>query len=322
MINNKNIKNLLEKIKNKSPKILVVGDVMLDSYIFGLVEKISPEAPVPIINYISKKDTLGGSGNVAHNLKNLGVDVSILSMVGDDNEGGLIKSLLKKIEIKSDGLTTKKNSVTTNKTRFISGNSQLLRLDRDSVDKPNFEKEMNYLNNNISSYNSIIISDYNKGYCSSKLVKSVIKEARKSKIPVFIDPKGENWRKYSNSFCITPNIKEAELILKASLENDLDFENAARVICEKYKIESCLITRGSDGMTFFNGHRAIHQKVGEKEVFDVSGAGDTVISCFCASFSSGLNIDDCLEISSEASSEVVTYVGTVPFNLKFFENDS
>ena len=322
MIDNKYIKNLFSRIKKRSPKILVIGDIMLDSYVFGSVERISPEAPVPIINFVSKQNTLGGSGNVAHNLKNLGVNVSILSMVGDDNEGALTRDLLRKIGINSDGIYIKKNSNTTNKTRFISGNSQLLRLDRDSTDKPNYEKVMNYLKDNIRSYDSIIISDYDKGYCSSQLVQSVIKETKKLDISVFIDPKGETWEKYSNSFCITPNIKEAELILKTSLENDSDFENAARVICEKYKIKSCLITRGSDGMTFFNGHRTIHQKVSEKEVFDVSGAGDTVISYFCASFSLGLNIDDCLKISSEVSSEVVTHVGTTPFNFKFFKNDS
>jgi rfaE bifunctional protein kinase chain/domain len=320
-MNFNNIKMLTNRIKKKNPKILVIGDLMLDSYVFGLVERISPEAPVPIINYRSQKNTLGGCGNVAHNLKNLGVNVSILSMVGDDEEGRIVKSILEKLEVKVDGLFIQNESTTTKKTRFVSGNSQLLRLDNDSYGHPNKEIAMGYIKKNIEIFDSIIVSDYNKGFCSNELVGYLIKETKKFQIPVFVDPKGHSWKKYSNSFCITPNTKELELVLKTSLVKDSEFEKAARSICEKYKIKSCLITRGADGMTLFDGEKIIHQKVGKKEVFDVSGAGDTVISCISASYSSGLNFKNCLDIAATASSEVVAHVGTTPFHLDFLIND-
>ena len=260
---------LTNRIKKKNPKILVIGDLMLDSYVFGLVERISPEAPVPIINYRSQKNTLGGCGNVAHNLKNLGVNVSILSMVGDDEEGRIVKSILEKLEVKVDGLFIQNESTTTKKTRFVSGNSQLLRLDNDSYECPNKEIAMDYIKDYIEIFDSIIVSDYNKGFCSNELVEYLIKEAKKFQIPVFVDPKGHSWKKYSNSFCITPNTKELELVLKTSLVKDSEFEKAARSICEKYKIKSCLITRGADGMTLFDGEKIIPRKVGKKTVFDV-----------------------------------------------------
>ena len=321
MINLKKIKKLLASIKKKNPKILVIGDIMLDSYVFGVVERISPEAPVPIINYRSQKNTLGGCGNVAYNLKNLGANISILSTVGNDDEGGIIKSILEKLEIKIEGLYIQSQSSTTKKTRFISGNSQLFRLDNDSNGPPNRKITKKYIKDYIETFDSIIVSDYDKGFCSNELIEHLIKEAQKFQIPVFVDPKGDSWKKYSNSFCITPNTKELELVLNTSLIKDSDFETAARFICEKYKIKSCLITRGADGMTLFDGEKIIHQKVGKKEVFDVSGAGDTVISCLSASYSSGLNFNNCLDIASIAASEVVAHVGTTPFHLDFLIND-
>ena len=318
------IKSLLSKIKNNKPKVLVLGDVMLDKYIVGDVKRISPEAPVPILNFEREKKVLGGAANVVHNLVNIGAEVSIGTMIGSDLDGELILNLLKKLNVKTNYICKNKNMNTTVKTRFLSGGVQLLRDDRDSSFFANddfifFEKK--YIKE-IKQFKCIVISDYNKGFCTRLIIQNIIKEAKKENIPVIIDPKGSDWTKYMNATSLTPNKKEVEEILNIKLKDNLAFEKAAKIIKENFKLKSCLITRGSEGMTYYAGKNIIHQKVEQKEVFDVSGAGDTVIACLAASVSSGLSIDQILSLCGSISSEVVTHVGTTPFNnsmLKYYE---
>ena len=316
------IKTLLGKIKKTSPKILVLGDVMLDQYINGEVKRISPEAPVPVLNFKKKKEVLGGAGNVVHNLVNLGAEVSIGTIIGQDYNGELVMNLFKSLNALTDSIIKVSNINTTKKTRFLSEGAQLLRLDNDSkglLDK-NFKLFKEKIIKIIDQFDCIIISDYDKGVCEEKVVQEVINKANKKNIPIFIDPKGQNWNKYMNATCITPNTKEVEKQLNLRLKDDLDFENAAKLIKKKLQLKSCLITRGSDGMTYYEENKIIHQKVAKKEVFDVSGAGDTVISCFSVSFSSGLRISDSIELSSIIASEVIMHIGTTPFNIKFLKN--
>jgi D-beta-D-heptose 7-phosphate kinase/D-beta-D-heptose 1-phosphate adenosyltransferase len=298
------LKKLLSEIKIANPKILVVGDVMLDHYVYGDVNRISPEAPVPIINYEKGKEVLGGAGNVVHNLVNLGAKVNIATIIGDDLDGRTIRDLFNNI----------------NKTRVLSGGIQLLRMDHDSRGflKSDFIIFKKDLIKKINQFNCVVISDYNKGVCSKSLIQDTIYEANKYGIPVLVDPKGTNWDKYMNATALTPNKKEVEDQLNLKLKNDSDFENAAKQIKEKFKLEFCLITRGADGMTFYGENNVIHQKVGKKEVFDVSGAGDTVIACLAASLTSGITMEDSIQVSSFISSEVVTHTGTVPFDIKRF----
>lgn len=309
------IKKLLGEIKLSAPKILVLGDIMLDIYINGSVQRISPEAPVPILNFEKEKNILGGVGNVAHNLVNLGVEVNLATIIGDDSEGRIIQDLIKKLNISLDYIHCTENINTTNKTRFISKSTQLLRLDNDSLgfdslDHLNLEKKLDDI---VDKIDCVIISDYDKGVCSEFLIKSIISKSNNKKIPIFIDPKGSQWMKYTNSTCITPNKKEVESELKYQLIDDTDFEKAGKFLIEKFKLQSCLITRGADGMTYVNNEKAFHQKVSKKEVFDVSGAGDTVIACLAASLCSGFNVLESIGLSSSISSEVVTHLGTTPF---------
>ena len=318
------LKKLLSNIKIAKPKILVVGDVMLDHYVYGDVNRISPEAPVPIINYEKGKDVLGGAGNVVHNLVNLGAKVNIATIIGDDLDGKKIRDLFYNIKVSTKHVFSTKNINSTKKTRFLSGGIQLLRMDHDSSGFLNsdfiiFKK---YLIKKINQFDCVIISDYNKGVCSELIIQNIIDQANKDSIPVFIDPKGTNWGKYINATALTPNKKEVENQLNIKLKNDSDFENAAKIIREKFKLEFCLITRGADGMTFLGESSVIHQKVAKKEVFYVSGAGDTVIACLAASVSSGITIEGSIELSGNLSSEVVTHTGTIPFNIKrFIPND-
>lgn len=316
------IKILLDKVRLSAPKVLVLGDIMLDCYISGSVRRISPEAPVPILDFEKEKYILGGVGNVAHNLVNLGAEVELATIIGDDSEGKIIKALIKKLKIPLDYVHSSANINTTKKTRFISNSTQLLRLDNDSVglESSDYFYLQNKLDDMLSEIDCVIISDYDKGVCSEPLIKNVILKSNNKKIPIFIDPKGNQWNKYRNSTCVTPNKKEAEGELKIKLKNDLDYEKASKLILEKYKLDSCLITRGSEGMTYNSNTEIIHQKVGGKEVFDVSGAGDSVIASMAVSFSAGLTIKESLELSSIVSSEVVRFVGTVPFSMKMIND--
>ena len=312
----KYFKKLLSNVKNLKPKILVVGDLMLDHYVFGDVERISPEAPVPILNYSCEREVLGGCGNVVSNLVNFGAEVKIASIIGKDLIANSIISLLSEIGISSEFIIQSEQLKTTKKTRFIASGSQILRLDQDS--KGFSLNDFNIIEKNIKSLlkkiDCVIISDYDKGVCTKSFIENLIFQANSLKVPIFIDPKGEDWNKYSNAFCITPNIKEVESELNLKLRSDNDFEKAAQIIKEKFNFNSCLITRGQHGMTYLGKEGFFHQKVGKKEVFDVSGAGDTVISCFASFFSAKLDITDCLAASSFTSSKVVSFPGTTPFN--------
>ena len=319
---NLNINNkieLLGKIKARNLNFLVLGDVMLDNYITGIVRRISPEAPVPILDFQDNKNVLGGAGNVAHNLINLGADVTFATLIGKDNSGKKILSLLKTVGISTEFVERITHVKTTKKSRFLSEGTQLLRLDADcegllSKDCTSLIKS---LNAKIHLFDCLIISDYDKGICRRSSLQSIIKQARKKNLPVYIDPKGSSWDKYTNATCLTPNTQEVESQLNLELKTDLDFENAAKFLRKRFKLDSCLITRGSDGMTYFDGIHLIHQKVSKKEVFDVSGAGDTVIACLASSFMSGLNLSDSIELSSFVASTVVTHTGTTPFDMNF-----
>jgi rfaE bifunctional protein kinase chain/domain len=314
----KKIKKCLKKIRSKNPKILVIGDIMLDHYVSGDVSRISPEAPVPIIQFKKDKNILGGAGNVAHNLINLFANVDIATIIGSDKEGQVITELLEKIKIPNTFVLRQNNISTTKKTRFLSNGSQLLRLDNDSVGfkKQNFLKLEEKILPLIKDFDSVIISDYDKGVCEKFFIQNIIAEANKTGVLTFIDPKGDNWGKYYNATCITPNVKEVESELKLKLINDNDFKKAGEILIKKFKLHSCLITRGPEGMTYVNNKKTIHQKVSKKEVYDVSGAGDAVIACLSLCLSSDFEVSEALELSSVISSEVVMHLGTTPFTDK------
>jgi len=311
------VKKLLKRIKVIKPKILVIGDIMLDCYVSGSVSRISPEAPVPILSFDKEKNVLGGAGNVVHNLVNLGAEVSLATIIGSDLEGETIRNLINKLKISSENIYSTPKIQTTKKTRFISNATHLLRLDNDSkgYTKRDFILFENKVIKSITKLDCIIVSDYDKGVCTDSLIRKIIIKASNNKIPVFVDPKGKNWNKYSNATCLTPNKKEAESELGLNLVNDLDYEKASQLIIDKYKLKSCLITRGSEGMTYNISNNIFHQKVSKKEVFDVSGAGDLVIACIGLAYASKLVVEEYIELSSELSSEVVEYVGTVPFSM-------
>ncbi len=203
---------VVDKIQETSPRILVVGDIMLDRFIFGSVHRISPEAPVPVVRSMKEKYSLGGCGNVLRNLINLGAQTSIISFVGADQAGKKIKQDLKKKGIQTRHLVKSKSVRTTEKMRIVAEGQQVVRVDWDasSLSDKNLNQIIQEVSKKITEVDGVIISDYNKGMCTELVMKDIINKAKELQIPIFVDPKGKRWEKYYGASIITPNLKEAE----------------------------------------------------------------------------------------------------------------
>ena len=304
--------DIINQIKEKQPKILTIGDLMLDKFIFGDVERISPEAPVPIVKLQNEKHMLGGCGNVIRNLNNLGVKTSLVSVIGQDLAGDLLIDQLLEKNIPVTNILRLKSIRTTEKMRIVANRQQVVRVDwdMDNLKIENSNSLMENISENIESVNSIIISDYAKGVCSESYIKKVIEFSKENKIPINVDPKGTDWEKYRHANLITPNAGEAEAIVGHRLENDKDFEVAGKEICSTFNIKACLITRGSDGMSFISENNSFHLRSKAQEIFDVSGAGDTVISAMTTGIAIGLTSKEAVEFSNQAAGIVVGHIGT------------
>jgi D-beta-D-heptose 7-phosphate kinase / D-beta-D-heptose 1-phosphate adenosyltransferase len=293
-------------------KAIVVGDLILDSYILGEVHRISPEAPVPVLSQNETFSVLGGALNTTQNLKNLGVDAIPLGVIGKDTSGEKILEILSKEKIYSDHIYIDTNFKTSTKIRLASKNHHLLRLDIEEItskkDWDNFFLKI--LENQITNIDFLLISDYGKGLCSKTLLANVIKLCNKNNINIFVDPKGTDYEKYQNSFCITPNQLEAELITGNKLLTNNDFEKAAKQIAINYGIKNCVITRGPDGLTCFDGNKTFHIKANKVDVFDVSGAGDKFISVLAYKISQNESILNSCKYANLEAGKSVKYFGT------------
>ena len=295
-------------------KVLIVGDVMLDKYYFGEVHRISPEAPVPITRVIKEKETLGGAGNVAHNLALLGCATLLAGVVGqDEHRTGLLR-LLDSKNICHEGLMIKKGPTTT-KLRVIGGHQQMMRLDFEEIHP--IEQE---IEDRLKAYikivieqqvGCVIISDYNKGVCTPTLCQFIIECCTESNIPVIVDPKGSNWHKYMGASYITPNLKELNEAVHIEVPNhDEEIKRAAQSIRRKYHIKNIVITRSEKGLSLIGARRSAHIPTLAQEVFDVSGAGDTVIAVLGAALAGGLDPSDAAYLANMAAGVVVGKVGT------------
>lgn len=296
--------------------IVVVGDLMLDHYIYGSVRRISPEAPVPVLEFERESYSLGGAGNVACNLKNLGVRVSLLAAVGKDQLGDLLLGLPDIKEIDTSCVFASKSRITTEKTRILSGtNQQILRLDHE--EKKLLEAdEYDLVIRGFSAIlekgvDGVIISDYGKGFCGGVLCKEVISRCRQKGINVFVDPKGKTWGHYAGAFMITPNLKELSDAAGADIPNqDEEVAAASKGLLERFEIDNILVTRSERGTTLVNQRETLHQKCSEKEVFDVSGAGDTMISTLAAFISAGVSLRQGIFAANAAAQIVIQKAGT------------
>jgi len=306
--------NLLEKFKGK--KILVLGDFMLDEYIEGKVERISPEAPVPIVEANGIRTSPGGAANVVANLLSLGAEVKALGVVGEDEAGEELKRILKNLGAQIDALIVDPSRPTTRKTRIVASSQQLLRVDwecREEVPKEVEEKILSFLKENYDSFDGIIISDYGKGVITKNLFE--ITGKIKEKTPVFLDPKEKNFPVYKEITTMTPNVKETFQAVGVRPETDEKAERAGRLMIEKYGLDFAVITRSEKGMSVITKEEAKHIPTRAKQVYDVTGAGDTVISAFALAFVSGAPPFVAAEVANLAAGIVVGKLGTATVSL-------
>ncbi len=314
---------IINKIKEDPPKILVIGDIMLDRFIFGNVHRISPEAPVPIVQSMEEKYSLGGCGNVLRNLINLGVQASIVSFLGIDQAGEKIKQNLKKKAIPTRSIVESEFIRTTEKMRIVAEGQQLVRVDWDSsnLTVQNLNQVLRQVSKEIKRVDGVIISDYNKGICTESVTKDIINKANELQIPVFVDPKGKRWNKYYDATIITPNLKEAEEAIGRDLITDKDVEIAGKEICKNLNLEACLITRGPNGMSYIGEDAIFHVCSEAKEIYDVSGAGDTVIASFAAGKLVGYDSNTVTRFANKAAGIVVGHIGTTAITVHELKED-
>lgn len=300
--------------ESKGSKIAVVGDVMLDRYFWGSVTRISPEAPVPVIDIEDESLHLGGAANVASNLISLGVVPLLCGVIGKDNSGKSFKEIAEKSGIDCTCLFEDSSRPTTVKTRVFGNNQQIARLDREVRDKISSENEKYIIKNLNETENlkGIIFEDYNKGTLSEFLIYEIMAFAKINGIPFFVDPKIDNFFSYQNATVFKPNRKEAAQALDMNLKTKEDIEKAGKLLLSKLSCDSVLITLGSDGMMLFERNGDITSvPTNARLVADVSGAGDTAIATLASCVAGGASVKDAAIIANLASGVVCEIPGIV-----------
>jgi D-glycero-beta-D-manno-heptose-7-phosphate kinase len=308
----------LTSIKNKfnGLKIAVVGDMMLDCYYRGDVKRISPEAPVPVVEIENEFYRFGGAANVALNILRLGGVPFPVGVIGYDSYGTIFSSLIKESGISEEGILLDESRPTTAKTRVIADNQHVVRIDKESKDylsKTLQNKILRYLDNKIKDLDGIILEDYNKGVLSHFLIEKTIELANKNKIPITVDPKFNNFFAYKNVTVFKPNKKEAEDVLGIKIRSNGDISTAGIKLLERLDAKYVLLTLGEEGIAIFEKGKA-EKRMPTKaiEVADVSGAGDTVISTVTMALASGVNILEAGYLANYAGGIVCGEVGIVP----------
>lgn len=297
--------------------VLVVGDIMLDRFVYGHVERISPESPVPVLSVKRENTMLGGAGNTLSNLVHLGIKAHILSVVGDDVQGREIADIATRMRIDVAGLIIAPERQTIIKTRYLAGHQQLLRTDYERIEPITESLELKLLDavaRMMPQMRAIIISDYGKGLLTPSLLRGVISKANALGLPILADPKGIDFSIYKGVQAITPNKKELSLASGLSdLSSDEKIVQAARAVINKSGVEAVVATRSAEGMSVITSDTETHIKSrGDIEVFDVSGAGDTVIATIAAALAAGSDLADAARLANIAGSIVVAKVGTAP----------
>lgn len=316
---------LIEKMKNRH--IVVIGDLMVDEYIMGNVERISPEAPVPVLDVREDSYTLGGAGNVAKNIVSLGSKVSICSVIGLDNTGEKLVKLLKDYKINTDGLIVDPNRQTTVKTRIIANTQQIIRVDRETRETITQDHEYKILDYvfGLENIDAIIVSDYAKGIITPTVIGGLVNIAETKGIFINVDPKEKNYHLYKYADTITPNLKELSIGSNIHIEDTRSIEEAALKTFELLHCKNILATRGKDGMSIFSALNdttldypditSYYIPTVAKKVFDVTGAGDTVISCFTLAQCAGASILEAAFLANVAAGIVVGELGAATVKL-------
>ena len=293
-------------------KIFVIGDLILDRYIWGKVDRISPEAPVPVVEVTREDFLLGGASNVANNIVALGGSATIVGVAGNDRAGDVLTSLLHKQGIKCHGIF-RSSRTTIVKTRVIAHNQQVVRFDKedkDRIDGKISKGLLEYIQGHLPDHDAVIISDYKKGVVSSELIKEVLKSAKPSKIFVSVDPKVGHFKFYKGVSLVTPNLAEASLASGIEIKDEKSLIHAGKTLLKTLSCDAVLITRGEQGMSLFEKEKVTHILTITKDVYDVTGAGDTVIAAFTLARAAGASMRTAAAVANHAAGIVVGKVGT------------
>ena len=297
----------------KAKKILVIGDIMLDTYFYGAVDRISPEAPVAVFRKISEYSVLGGSANVAANLSVAQQEVSVMSIIGNDEAGKKLKHLFNEHKIDYSLVFTIENYPTTEKIRFLAdkNNQQVLRLDIEKTEPfEHYYDMLQAFGRNISTFDLILVSDYAKGLLSDTFTQSLIIKARQHDIPIVVDVKGNNAEKYKHATLIKPNQKELSALTGLKTDTKEQIVKASKILKDKCCCKYVLTTLGSQGMLLLGEDENYFVKSVGKEVFDVTGAGDTAIAYLAVCMANGFSIQNSVNIANIAAGIQVSKVGT------------
>ncbi|MFN4110976.1 MAG: D-glycero-beta-D-manno-heptose-7-phosphate kinase [Ignavibacteria bacterium] len=312
----KRLDQIFEAFNNK--RIAVIGDLMLDVYIWGKVARISPEAPVPVVEVQEESYRFGGAANVGMNIKSLGGTPILIGVIGYDREGTIIDALMKENDFDKEGIIYDDERPTTVKTRIIAHSQHVVRIDKE--DKRNIAEEieakiLNFLKENKSKIDAIILEDYNKGVLTKNLIHQVIEFARNNNIIITVDPKFDNFFEYKNVTVFKPNRKETEDAFGIKLDTEERVIEACKKLKEKLNPEFLLLTRGEKGMTLFGKNNSIRTiPTRARKVADVSGAGDTVIATLTMALAAGADIEEAATIANLAAGLVCEEVGVVPID--------
>jgi len=314
--NDQRLKQLSSAFEGK--RIAIIGDVMVDRYYWGRVTRISPEAPVPIVEVESESARLGGAANVANNIASLGGIPVLIGVVGKDPAGDELRSLLGAAQFEDKGIFEESSRPTTIKTRVIAHSQHVVRIDqetRSDISAETQERILDFLANGIDSFDAIIFEDYNKGVVVRDLIRRVITMARSKHKIVTVDPKFENFFEYQNVTLFKPNRKESEEALGIRLSDTKSIERAGRDLLDRLRANHVLLTLGDRGMALFSDGVPVKFVANKaRNVADVSGAGDTVISTLTLAMAAGANVEEAAALANYAAGIVCGEVGIVPIN--------
>ena len=311
----------MDRIRKQRPNIAVIGDLMIDHYIWGSCERISPEAPVQVVNVSKESAVLGGAGNVINNLISLGSDVSIFSVIGNDANANELEELLSNISTQKVTLIPESNRRTTKKSRIIASNQQVIRYDDETVANISLSSEdalLKALKLNLSHFDVLLLSDYGKGVLTKSLTQNIISLANDMNKLVLVDPKGSDYSKYFGATLLTPNKKEAVEATQIDIVNDESLAKALNQLKDDLALDYSLITLSEDGIGLLDEEVKVIPTVA-REVFDVTGAGDTVLASLGIAMASEFTIVEACEFANKAAAVVVAKVGSATVTLNEIE---
>lgn len=302
-------------------KILVVGDLIIDHYLWCNCDRISPEAPVPVVKINTQSSKLGGAGNVVSNLLALGADVGIISIVGSDNSGQELRQMLLKRGARIENLLLEDGRISSLKSRIMAVGQQILRIDDETSNDTKLKDELiSSFKSCIDKYDAVLLSDYAKGVLTTEITQELIKIANEFEKPILVDPKGSDYKKYTGATLLTPNKKEASLAVGFEINSKDDLAKAAKKLKENFKLTHSLITISEDGIALINGDELEIFPANAKEVYDVTGAGDSVLATLGYCLAQNFDITKAIKLANLAAAVVVGKVGSADVSFKEIED--